>query len=253
MSEIFIRKQLQFTANLREPERYPMPSDVDAQGMALYQEQYFNKIAHILGQAFPVLKSTQSCENWSALVRDFIAKHKSKRPTQYEIPEEFLHYLSYVRVCPEDPAWIFELAHYEWLELSLELSPLSLAQVTHQYAGNLLDEIPVVSPLAWLATYQYPVHTIKSTTLPCAPSEEPIYLVAFRNWQDQVECLHINDFIHALLSFLIQPGSNLTGREVLECLVQLTSHPDPDLLIQGGGLIMEELRERHIILGTRIL
>jgi hypothetical protein len=251
MHEDFIAKQLQFTANLREPDRYPMPADTHAQGMKIYQHIIYQNMYQTLSKAFPVLRSTQSDQAWEELIKDFIAKHKCKRPTQDEIPEEFLHYLSYVRQRQIDPAWMYELAHYEWLELSLELSPLCLADIPHHYNGNLLNEIPMLSPLAWIQVYQYPVHTITATHLPDAPGENPTYIIVYRNWQDTVEFMLINDFTHALLSFINQENTCLTGREILDSLVTITGHPNPAMVIQGGGLLLEDLRERHIILGTR--
>lgn len=251
MLESFIDKQLQFTANLREPDRYPMPNDVEPARMELYQTIFFQNIHGILSRAFPVLKSMHQEDNWNAIVRDFFAKHKAKSPTYHEIPEEFLHYLSYVRHQDNDPAWMYELAHYEWLELSLELSPMSLGDVIHQQNGNLLNEIPIISPLAWLQVYQFPVHTISVQSIPETQPENPTFLIVYRNWNDAVEFMHINDFTHALLSILHQENACLTGREALDCLVSISNHPNPAMVIQGGSLLLENLRDRHIILGTR--
>lgn len=251
MPEDFIARQLQFTANIREPGRYPMPSDVSPEGMKLYQELVYRNIHNVISRAFPILKKTQKTQAWDDLIRDFVSKHKSKRPTYYEIPEEFLHYLSYVRRRECDPAWMYELAHYEWLELALELSPLCLSDVPHNYAGNLLNDIPVVSPLAWIHVYQYPVHTISESVQPTEPGANPTYLIVYRNWRDKIEFMLINDFTYALLSLLIQENACLSGREVLDSLISHTSHPNPAMVIQGGSLLLEELRERHIILGTK--
>jgi hypothetical protein len=251
MLEDFIAKQIHFTANLREPDRYPMPADVNPQAMVLYQHLIYQNIDYLLKQAFPVLCSTQSIRAWEELVRDFISKHKCKRPTHDEVAEEFLHYLSYVRQRPTDPAWMYELAHYEWLELSLELSPLCLADIPHQYNGNLLNEIPVLSPLAWIQVYQYPVHSITPSYHPDSPGESPTYIIVYRNWQDIVEFMLINDFTHTLLSFINQENTCLTGRDILDSLVSITAHPNPAMVIQGGSLLLEDLRERHIILGTK--
>jgi uncharacterized protein len=247
----FIHTQLQFTANLREPNRFPIPSDVDPERMVLYQDLIFSNILGTLTRAFPILSSTYGPENWEMLVRDFISIHKCKCPTHHEMPEEFLHYLSYVRREAKDPPWTYELAHYEWLELCIDLSPLTLAEVPHDYSGNLLNEIPVVSPLAWIQAYQFPVHTITANNLPEEGIHAPTYLIVYRNWQDLIEFMHINDFTHALLTLLNQDNNTLTGREALSAVANITEHPDPAMVIQGGGLLLENLRERHIILGTK--
>jgi len=237
----FINKQLQFTANLREPKRFPMPNDVDIKRMSLYQDLIFSNINQFLSHAFPMLKSMFSSDDWENMMRDFLAVHKAKRPTHHEMPEEFLHYLSYVRHEPNDPSWLYELAHYEWVALSLDLSPLTLADVPYDYNGNLLNEIPVVSPLAWLQLYRYPVHQIQPG-YETDTQDPPTYLVVYRTWRDKVELMHLNEATYTLLHLLHQDNNTFTGREALDQI---------NLCHQAGGLLLEDLRENHIILGTR--
>jgi hypothetical protein len=250
-SAAFLHQQMQFTANIREPLRYPIPPEVDPKRMQLYQDLCFENLHRILSRAFPILSKALGTRPWERLCRDFFAKHKSKRPTQHEIPEEFLHYLSYVRRESEDPPWTYELAHYEWVEHSLTLSPLSLAEVPHDFEGHLLNEIPVVSPLAWLHMYQYPVHTITAEAQPMIKNRPPTFILVYRNWADEVQYMVINEFTHALIRLLKRPTASLTGREAIDALVKLSQATNPATLIQGGSLLLEDLRERHIILGTK--
>lgn len=247
----FIRIQSKFTANVREPSRFPLPEGVAQDRMSIYQEMVLKNIHSTLSRAFPIMRSLYEDEMWMEIMQDFLAIHKPKRPTRHGLPEEFLHYLSYVRNTPEDPPWLYELAHYEWVELAIDLSPMSLADVPHRFEGNLLNDIPVVSPLAWLLLYKFPVHIIKPGVDLHTEHATPTYLIAYRNWQDKVDFLRINDYTYALLHLLQQDDNVLTGREALMELVSISDHPNPQTVIQGGGLLLDDLRERHIILGTK--
>jgi hypothetical protein len=56
-----------------------------------------------------------------------------------------------------DPPFLLELAHYEWAELALSLEEAEIADVPHDPAGDPLEEVVVVSPLAWVLGYRFPV------------------------------------------------------------------------------------------------
>ncbi len=57
------------------------------------------------------------------MARDFFACHACRTPLFTRLAEEFLVYLEQERKgMPEDPPFLLELAHYEWVELALSLS-----------------------------------------------------------------------------------------------------------------------------------
>ncbi len=244
----FLNVQKQFTARIREPDRYPVPEGVDAERMQVYQNLLFNNIETILSNAFPVIHRIYEEDSWLQLVRDFFAEHKSTRPIFHQIPEEFLHYISDSRDQENDPAWLFELAHYEWLELALDLSQLSLDDARCSNNGQVLDGIPCMSPLAWPQYYQYPVHTIGPDNLPSEPQET--FLIVYRNRDEKVSFMHINAFTLQLINLLSNNDKKLTGRQVLEQMAITTNHPNPDIVIQGGSAVLSTLLEHDIILGT---
>jgi hypothetical protein len=43
---------------------------------------------------------------------------------------------------------MLQLAHYEWVELALDVSTLDFPEVRQE--GDLLESRPVISPLAWV-------------------------------------------------------------------------------------------------------
>lgn len=249
----FIEQQIAFAANIRAPKIHEIPEGIPPRRMELYQELLFNNINSVLSTAFPVLRRIFDDKQWYPLVRDFFANHKATSPIFHHIPEEFLRYLQYIRKNNEDPPWLYELAHYEWVETALALSQIELDDINCDTHGDLMSGIPVVSPLAWVQLYAYPVQAISEHNLPDTKPSTPTYLVVYRNHDYHVKFMHVNDFSYALLLLLSDEHNTLTGCEALNQLIRLTNHPNPAMVIDGGAQTLEQLRSLAIILGTKSL
>ena len=116
----FQRLQHAFAASIRDPENEPGPQGVPAQRMQIYRQLVFNNLKSFLATGFPVVKATLGEKAWPALIKDFLRRHHSKTPYLFEISEEFLAYLQNERgQTDNDPPFLLELAHYEWVELAL--------------------------------------------------------------------------------------------------------------------------------------
>ena len=116
--------------------------------------------------------------------------------------------------------------------------------------GDLLEAVPVLSPLAWHFTYAYPVHQIAPDTIPDAPGEQPTCLVIYRDRSHEVGFLEINPVTKRLLE-LVGAGNGQTGRQVLEQIATEMNHPNPAVVIEGGTDILGQMHEKDIIPGTR--
>lgn len=243
--------QKAFARHIRDPEHAPAPRDVEDRRMAVYREIFFNNIRGFLASNFPVIRRLLDDNRWNALCRDFFAEHKAHTPMFPELPREFLRYLQDVRgIRDGDPPFLLELAHYEWVELALTLDEHELDDEPADPGSDLLTGIPVVSPLAWLLGYSFPVHRIRPDFQPDAPSANPTHLVVYRNRDDQVGFLELNP-VSARLLDLLKENRGRTGLECLEVIAEELSHPGPDTVVEGGRQVLEDLCERDVILGTR--
>ena len=143
-----------------------------------------------------------------------------------------------------------ELAHYEWVELALSVAESDASQYINE-DGNLLDSAPALSSLAWPLSYQYPVHRISPEFQPAEADDQPTYLLVYRDADDEVGFLELNP-VSARLFSLIQEYPGKTGRSLLEQIAAELHHPDPAQVIAGGQGILNEWRQRGIVLGTRL-
>ncbi|UXI67273.1 DNA-binding domain-containing protein [Tahibacter amnicola] len=242
--------QFQFARAIREPESAPLPPDVPARRMAVYQELFFNNVDSLLSANFPVIRTLHDDAAWKSLVRSFLATHRCQIPLFPEFGREFLKYLEDRQAAgSNDPPFLLELAHYEWAELALSIDEHAIDAVPHDAGGDVTRGIPVVSPLAWLLAYRFPVHRIRPEFQPDAAPAEPTLLLLIRGRDDRVSFLEINAITAALFERL-QENARCTGLEVLDTLLHEVAPGAADALRQGGIQILHDLAARHALLGT---
>jgi hypothetical protein len=247
----FQQLQRQLTEHIRNPAVAAQPENVEPRRITIYRDLFFNNIEGFVSNSFPVLRSLYSEENWLAMVRDFMIRHQCSSPYFLEISQEFLLYLQQTREDnPLDPPFMLELAHYEWAELALDVAEDSLDAIDVKGDADLLNALPVVSPLLWSLNYQFPVHRIGKQYQPQEPPEQLTYLLVFRNRGDQVEFMEINAVTARLLE-LLRAEQAESGQQVLQTLAEEMQHPDPQQIITFGLSILEQLRDKDIILGAR--
>lgn len=247
----FIRKQYAFAANIRNPAVSPTPADVEERRMSIYRELFYNNIEGFLADNFPVLKGLFAEDRWHAMVRDFMVRHRCQSPYFAEIGREFLGYLENERdSAADDPPFMLELTHYEWVELALHFSDADENAPEADPNGDIMASVPIVSPLAWNLSYRYPVHRIGPDVRPEQPGDEPTHLVVYRNRRDEVEFLEINAVTQRLIQ-LLKENPDATGLDVVTQIAQELNHPQPEVVIEHGGQLLQDLRLRDIIIGTR--
>jgi hypothetical protein len=198
-----------------------------------------------------VLRRLYSDEAWHALIGDYFARHRAHTPLFPQMTQEFLRYLEEERgERPDDPPFLRELAHYEWVEVALSLDEREIDGRDIDPTGDLLEGVPVLSPLAWPLAYRYPVHRISPEYRPAAPPDQPTYIVVYRDRRDQVGFLEVNPVTARLLELLAdaEPPSGLAALGIIAGELR---HPDPRVVVTGGLAILQELRNRDILLGTR--
>ncbi|HEY8570802.1 DNA-binding domain-containing protein [Microbulbifer sp.] len=253
------KTQREFAAHLRNPDEYPAPASIEDRRMGIYRDLIYNNIESFIASGFPVLRSILEDDHWHSMVRDFVHRHQSRSPYFLQISEEFLRYLQEERcegpASVDDPPFMLELAHYEWVELALDVSveefPAGLERRLDR--AQLLDWVPVVSPLAWSLSYQFPVHQLGVDFQPQQPPPSPTFLVVYRNRADQVGFLEANAATAHMLQLAAEADTDgaKTGRQLLLQLARDMQHPDPDQLLDFGAELLGKLLSLDIIAGFR--
>lgn len=247
----FLRKQYEFAAHLRNPDRHAKPPEVEERRMAIYRGLFYRNIEGFIAGGFPVLRRLYTDDQWHERVRGFFSRHRSRSPYFLEIAGEFLDFLRHeYQPGPEDPPFMLELAHYEWVELALSVSDKTADMSGIDPNADLLSGRPVLSPLAWVLSYRWPVHMLGPDFRPESPPEQPTHIVVFRDRNDRVRFVVINAVTARLLQ-LLDDDERLSGRGALERIAGEMQHPDPAVVLDGGRQALEQLKSQGIILGTR--
>jgi hypothetical protein len=250
--ESFKDKQYAFAAHLRDPEGVAPPEGIEERRVAIYRSLFFNNLKNLLGRFFPVLRKIHDDEQWHRFVRGFMRRHEAKTPYFLRLPEEFLAYLQQEFEPEEtDYAFLVELAHYEYAELALSVSPEENDLDDIDPDGDLLGGVPVKSALAWAFAYHYPVHRISPQFLPTEPGDSPTYLALYRGSDDEVGFLELNAITAALLDAIEHNDDGLTGQALLRRLAEQFNYPDADALVEHGAAALNEMRQLEILVGAR--
>jgi hypothetical protein len=239
-------QQLGLTRHLRDPEHVAAPAGIEDRRLAIYRDLLFNNIRELLGGNFPVIRALLGEPRWQALVRGFYRDHRSQTPLFPEIGREFMRYLESL---PQlDPPFLGELAHYEWVELALQISEARIDDVAHDPGGDLLEGVPQLSPLAWPLAYRWPVHRLGPEFQPEAPPEAPTLLLLRREADGSVRFSELSPLAFRLLGrFGDEP--RLSGREQLEALAREAGVPADGAFIAQGRQLLEQMRDSGVVLG----
>jgi hypothetical protein len=240
-------QQYAFAGHLRDPRSQPPPEGLEDRRLQVYRDLFFNNIEGLLSGNFPVIARVLGREAWLALARDFFREHRCHTPLFPEIGREFLRYLETRQ--HRDPPWLLELAHYEWVELALSLDENEIDAIACDRGADLLDNVPVPSPLAWPLAYAWPVQQIREDFRPTERPAQPTFLLVVRDRDDQVRFKAIDALGFQLLQALHGNDAALTGRELLRALGEAVGAPDLDAFVAAGARMLGQLRERDAILG----
>lgn len=235
--------QLAFVQHIRDPENYLPPQNIEERRLAIYRDLLFNNIKGFLSNGFPVLKTLYHDDHWQALCRRFFAEHPCRSPYFVDISKEFVEYLSNsYQLRSDDPPFMAELAHYEWIELAASIAIESPPQ--QYWQGQPFSAI-AMSQLAFVLSYQFPVHQISAAFRPQQPSG-PYYFVVHRNSQDKVEFTQINQSNAYMLNVIEQQGE-IAVEALLDILVAALPKVDPSQVRRGALQVIEDFLRKQVL------
>lgn len=245
-------QQLALTRHLRDPLAREAPEGWEDRRLAIYRELVFNNLEGLLAANFPVLRAVLGDAEWPALVRAFQRDHACETPLFPEIGRELIAWLDSLETLPRP--FIRELAHYEWVELALQVSDIGDVAFDPIDAGTdvvsaLLDGVPLVSPLAWPLAYAWPVHRIDVSHQPSAPPAGPTLLLVRRDAQGAVRFSELAPLAYRLLERIAEaPG--LTGRQQLSELAREAQHDDVDAFVMAASPLLRQLHDTRVFVGV---
>jgi hypothetical protein len=126
---------------------------------------------------------------------------------------------------------MLELAHYEWVELALDVAQEEVPPPVP--VADMASAILRLSPLAWVLSYRFPVHQVGPGFQP-EEAAEPTYLVVYRNSADQVQFIQLNAATARLLE-LVRDNETGSAAEILTILAGELGMEEAAILDFGLG------------------
>lgn len=247
---VFQQLQRRFLAHLRQPLPDNQPAGFAGDRLAVYVDLLYNKFDESLSACFPVLHSLLGPTRWKALLKDFIAGHRCLSPYYRQIPDEFVLYLQNERQVANDPLFLAELAHFEWMELALSISDAEPVVAEALSEAQLLDTALVFAPVLRLLHYVWPVQHVSRVFQPDEPPQQATHILGFRDADDQVQFIDLNPATARLL-LLLQNG--YTARQALQAIGEHASAENLENLMAFGLGILTDLHRQGAIIGSHSL
>lgn len=238
----FQQFQMDFGRRCRDP-RAPRPAGVPARNMAIYEELLFNNISDFLDACFPVCRQMIGETRWRRLNRAFFRDWRGATPLFRHIPREFTQFLETVKY--PLPAWLCDLAHYEWAELAVDTCDAVVA--AHHADGDLMSGRLLLNPTLMNLAYAWPVHRIGAGR---RPRPMPTHLLVFRDASDSVRFAEINEVTARLIDLIA--NHDASGAAAVERLARELPEETAAAVRIHGAAILDDLRRQGAILGVRI-
>lgn len=240
-------QQFVLARHVRAPATNPPPPGIEARRLAIYRELFFNNIESLLAGNFPVIRKTLGDDDWHALVRDFLADFRCHTPLFSEIGREFTRFLE-EREDGRDPPWLHDLAHYEWVELALQIADDAIP--AHVPDGDLIAGAPIVSPFAWALAYRWPVQRIGPDHRPDVAPVAPTLLLVRRDAAGDVHFSELSPLVYRLLELLGRDGA-MRGHDALQQLADEADAIDVAAFFSEGTSMLHRLHGEGVLLGTQ--
>ena len=212
--------------------------------MSLYHSLIMCNMQEVIQPCFPVLKSLLCEATWQALALDFLQKTKLSTPLFHKLPYEFVIYLQNNPV--DHYPFAAELAHYEWIELELELAQ---SMDKEQQAINSAEPLNVawqLSSCARLLAYDYDVHNISCDYLP--NQQIPTYLAVYQA-NDVVHFMSLNELSFQLLQCIL--AEEVCPLGVIQNICDLYPQLNQAQLQRQIETLLIKLSDEGIILSRR--
>ncbi len=99
------------------------------------------------------------------------------------------------------------------------------------------------------------MHELRPDYQPQKPPQQATHLLVYRDREDRVKFMQLNPVTARVLALLgedaMKENGARTGHALMQEIARELQHPDPAQLQAAGRTLLDDLRQRDVILGTR--
>ncbi|MEN9617983.1 MAG: hypothetical protein RL406_220 [Pseudomonadota bacterium] len=240
-------RQFQFALarHLRDPLGVPAPAGVAVSDAATCTQDMVKHVREVLEPAFPVTHALLGDAMWEHAVRLFLKDAHPHSPWASTTQRAFLDHVRESSDMQRLPAWLQDLAHFEWLQNAVSNTPVSWPVCDAN--ADVMHHPVVLNPTHVEAAYEWPVHGIDTEHQPSHMQSTYVSML-----RDKDDVLHVFDssVFRGQLIDLLRDGQ--TGEQAFMALAMWLSHPEPEAFVREGAAVMAQLQREGIVLGARV-
>ncbi|WOJ95512.1 putative DNA-binding domain-containing protein [Congregibacter brevis] len=244
MTTALSQAQREMAAYLRDPDGFSPPAGIEQRRLRIYRDLVYRNIEGFISSAFPILRGLYTDEAWEGRVRAFIQTHRCKTPLFLQISEEFL---AFMQTLPNTELRPFEaeLAHYEWLELAVDVAEGDVPGIWRPEEEVGLTAIEAgFSTTARLGSYVFAVHRIGGSYQP-DEAGDPSFLLVYRDRENRVQFMELSPGSARLIQE-VRDGADSSVAALLNRLASEWGMASEQLL-EFGWTQLKEFNEAGII------
>ena len=241
----FRQCQFALARHLRDPVCVPAPEGVAAADVTACTQAMVTHLCEVLDPAFPVTRALLGERVWAHAVRAFLKNAPSHAPWPNAVQRAFVDHVCESPEMQSLPAWLHDLAHFDWLQSAVMAAPVDWPAFDAQ--GDVMQHPVVLNPTHVEAAYAWPVRGIDTKHKPEGMQSTHVSML-----RDTNEALHVlsSSVFRGQLLDLLREGQ--TGEQALRVLAQWLSHPEPAAFVREGAHVMAQLQREGVVLGTRV-
>jgi hypothetical protein len=240
----FRQYQFALARHLRDPLSMPLPKGVSQVDANACTHEMVKNLREVLEPAFPVTHALLGDEIWEHAVRLFLKQAPTHAPWSTVVQRAFVAHVCESSDMQSLPAWLQDLAHFEWLQNAVSTAPVTWP--AFDATGDVMKRPVVLNPSHVEAAYEWPVHSIDTDHNP--DEMQSTHVTMLRDVNDVLHVYESSVFRNQLID-LLRDGQ--TGEEAFKVLAAWLSHPAPELFVHEGEELMAQLQTEGVLLGTR--
>ena len=239
-------RQFQFALarHLRDPLVAARPEGVSSVDAQASLQHMFETLSALLSPTFPVSRALLGETLWRHAVQLFLQDAPPHAPWTGAVQRAFARYLRSSPHAKDLPAWLQDMAHFEWLKSAVQAAMTEVPAFDAR--GDLMSCALVLNPTHVEVAYEWPVHTIDAQHKP--DDMQRTHLSVLLDRKGKLRVLESSVFRAQLLALLAENG--VTGQQAFESLARWLDHPEPAEFVAQGVQVLEQLQREGVVLGV---
>lgn len=215
-------------------------NNFDEKRLKIYQELLLYNLNDVLSHTFPILLDLIPQDTWLQMLKNILKSEVVETPLFHELPLWLVNYIK--RHGISGYPFAADLAHYEWVEIDVEISEHNSSQPAVS-SEKLIEQTWQLNTSSRLLSYQYEVDKIGINYQPKDPQET--YMIVYQK-NGGTAFLKLNEMTFQLLTMML--NESMSAQEIIQAMCQTYSTLQEDELITACLPLISDLYNEKVLI-----